>query len=285
MTEKSVYDPVTGIWNDSLTGDFLWSRNNFGEARPNIMTPLTLSIADKVWRGISVLPGYSMSGNICGRFYANVSVAASVFVAMGKSVDAAKDPVDVEALLSKRRAEFEAAWRRLKARYPKQAPRLRRQIDRVGPATRMREAVRNEATRFLWVEREWALRAGELTGLGDDIFMLTIDEVLDLLSGNNAAAGYIPTRKETYARYHALPTYPMIIRGHFDPFRWAADPQRRNDIYDATATAPIFASNMISGFAGAVGCVEGRVRVLAGPEQGDQPKPGDIRVAVTPDLG
>ena len=33
-------------------------------------------------------------------------------------------------------------------------------------------------TRFLWVEREWALRAGELTGLGDDIFLLTIDEVL-----------------------------------------------------------------------------------------------------------
>lgn len=91
MAQKSAYDPVTGIWNDSLTGDFLWSRNNFGEARPDIMAPLTFSIADMVWRGISLLPGYSMSGNICGRFYANVSVAASMFAAMGKSVDAAKE--------------------------------------------------------------------------------------------------------------------------------------------------------------------------------------------------
>lgn len=196
-----------------------------------------------------------------------------------------KNPVDVDALLAKRRAEFEAAWQRLQARYPKQAPRLRRQIDQVGPAARMREAVRNEATRFLRVEREWALRAGELTGLGDDIFMLTIDEVLDLLSGNDAAIGYIPTRKEAYARYRALPPYPMIIRGRFDPFRWAADPQRRNDIYDAITAVPVFASNTIRGFAGAIGCVEGRVCVLGGPEQGDQLQPGEILVAVTTDIG
>jgi hypothetical protein len=49
----------------------------------------------------------------------------------------------------------------------------------------------------LWVEREWALRAGELTGLGDDIFLLTIDEVLDLLSGNDTATVYIPARQQT----------------------------------------------------------------------------------------
>ena len=94
----------------------------------------------------------------------------------------AKNPVDVDALLAKRRAEFEAAWQRLQERYPKEAPKLRRQIDQVGPAARLREAVRDEVTRFLWVERAWALRAGELTGLGDDIFLLTIDEILDLLA-------------------------------------------------------------------------------------------------------
>jgi phosphohistidine swiveling domain-containing protein len=475
VAEKSGFNPESGIWNDSLTGDYLWSRNNFGEGRPDVMSPYTFSITDKVWREISLLPGYSMAGNICGRFYANVSVSISVLIAIGKSMEAAKEqmagmlghvpgeidiplvpmrrstvlkaipkmirltlrerkgtrqvpeylatmpalckdlrkriaatrtslelidlwhrdifsrlssdiwivggsaapleasmklkrkltdlvgeadantlfsglsseadmlaslgpligiarvaqgkmsradyiekyghrgpqeaelsaprpaedpgwldeqlaeceknPVDVDALLARRRAEFEAAWQRLQVRYPKQAPKLRKQIDKVGPAARMREAVRDEVTRLLWVEREWALRAGELTGLGDDIFLLTIAEVLELLSGNSQASVYIPARKETYARLRELPPYPMIIRGPFDPFQWAASPKRRNDIYDTTAAAPISTSSTISGFAGAVGRVEGRVRVLDRPEQGDQFQPGEILVAVTTNIG
>ena len=197
----------------------------------------------------------------------------------------AKNPVDVDALLAKRRAEFEAAWQRLQERYPKEAPKLRRQIDQVGPAARMREAVRDEVTRFLWVERAWALRAGELTGLGDDIFLLTIDEILDLLAGDDTATQYIPARRETYARYRELPPYPMIVRGRFDADQWAADPDRRNDIYDATAPVPTSTSDTLSGFAGAAGRVEGRVRVLDGPEQGDQFQPGEILVAVTTNVG
>jgi pyruvate,water dikinase len=475
MADKNGFDPTTGMWNDSLTGDFLWSRNNFGEGRPDVMAPFTFSLTDQVWRTISLLPGYSMAGNICGRFYANVSVAMSMLSAIGKSVDAAKeqmagmlgnvpdeieiplvplrrstmlravpkmiwlsiqerratkrvpeylatnpvlckelreriagadtgsqlvelwhrdiftsmgsniwiiggsaqplealmpfkrelaelvgesdantlfsglsteddllaslgpvvgiarvaqgkvsrteylekhghrgpheaelsiprpaedpdwldrrlaeyerDPVDVDKLLAERRAEFEAAWRRLKTRYPKQADRLRREIDKVGPAARLREAARDEITRFLWVERDWALRAGELTDLGDDIFMLTIDEVIDLLSGSDAATGHIPARKETYGQYEELPAYPMIIRGDFDPFKWAANPRRRYDIYDATSMVSIPTSKTISGFAGATGCVEGRVRVLDGLHQGGQLQRGEILVAVTTNVG
>lgn len=475
MNEISGFDPITGVWNDSLSGDYLWSRNNFGEGRPDVMAPLTFSITDKVWRAISLLPGYSMAGNICGRFYANVSVSISVLIAMGKSVEAAKEqmagmlghvpgeidipliplrrsnvlrampkiirlalmerkgtrqvpdflatmpelckdlrkriattrtkselidlwhrdiffrlssdiwivggsaapleasmklkrkltdlvgesdantlfsglsseddmlaslgplvgiarvahgklsraeylekyghrgpqeaelsaprpaenpdwldeqlaeyeknPVDVDTLLANRRAEFMSAWQRLKESYPQKASKLRKQIDKVGPAARMREAVRDEVTRILWVEREWALRAGELTGLGDEIFLLTIDEVLGLLSGDDTATVHIPARRETYARFRALPPYPMIIRGPFDPFQWAANPERRYDIYDATAAAPISTSNTISGFAGAAGCIEGQVRVLDGPEQSNQFQAGEILVAVTTNIG
>jgi phosphohistidine swiveling domain-containing protein len=475
MTEKSSFDPVTGTWNDSLTGDFLWSRNNFGEGRPDVMAPFTFSLTDRVWREISLLPGHSMAGNICGRFYANVSVAMSMLTAMGRSVEEGKeqmagmlgnvpgdidiplvplrrstilraipkmvrltirerkgtkqvpeylasmpivckelrqriaetdtrsdlidlwhrevfsrikgnmwiiagsaqplealmnfkrelaelvgesdantlfsdlsskddmlaslgpvvgvarvaqgkmsraeyltkyghrgpkeaelsaprpaenpdwldeqlaeyekDPVDVDALLARRRADFEDAWQRLQVRYPKEAKKLKRRIDQVGPAARLREAARDEMTRFLWVERAWALRAGELTRLGDDIFMLTTDEVLDLLSGDDSATVHIDARKETYTRYRQLPPYPMIIRGPFDPFVWAADPDRRNDIYDAAAMVPVSTSNVITGFAGAAGCVEGRVRVLDGPEQGDQLRAGEILVAVTTNVG
>jgi phosphohistidine swiveling domain-containing protein len=475
MTENSGFDPATGAWNDSLTGDFLWSRNNFGEARPDVMSPFTHSLSEKVWSEISPLPGYRLSGNICGRYYANVSFSLSMLMTLGKSRDAAveqmqdllghvpegleiptvplsrrtmvralpnmiklglrekagkkevpqflatnaarcqalreqlqqiqdsaalitvwheeiypkladgamvlggatqpleatvklrkeltdlvgeadanalfsslsseddllaslgpvvgvawvaqgkmsraqyleryghrgpheaepsmprpaedpewldqqlaeyqQNPVDVDELLARRRAGFEAAWQRLQARYPKRATKLRRQIDKVGPAARMREAVRDELTRFLWVEREWALRSGKLTGVGDDVFLLTIEEILALLSGDEAATAYIPARKETYARYRALPPYPMIIRGSFDPFQWAADPNRRHDIHDLTAAAPVSPTNTISGFAGAAGRVEGRVRVLDGPEQGDQLQPGEILVAVTTNVG
>ncbi len=475
MTEVNGFNPKNGEWNDSLTGDFLWSRNNFGEARPDVMSPLNYSITEKVWSQISFLPGYHLSGNICGRFYANVSVSISMLTALGKSKAAAveqmrsllgsvpqgleiptvplprstmllalprmislglkekgggkkipeflatnhrrcqslrqrivqtrdkgelaalwhqeimswladgvwimggstqpleasmklqqelvtlvgeadanslfsnlsskgdmlaslgpvvgiaqvaqgkmsraeylekyghrgpheaelslprpaenpdwldrqlaeykNNPVDVDALLARRHAEFEAAWQRLQRRYPKQAQKLRRQIKKVGPAARLREAVRDEITRFLWVERQWALRAGELTDLNDDIFLLTIDELLDLLAGQEAAVQFIPARRETYQRYHALPPYPMIIRGPFDPSLWAAGPERRSDIYDATAKAPISTSAILRGFAGAAGCVEGTVRVLEGPEQGDQLQPGEILVAVTTNVG
>jgi phosphohistidine swiveling domain-containing protein len=475
MTEKSGFNPETGDWNDSLTGDFLWSRNNFGEARPDVMSPFTYSITEKVWSEVSFLPGYRLSGNIAGRYYANASVSIAMLLAMGKTKESAieqmgdllgnvpdnleiptvplsrstmllalprmikmglkeqkggkkapefletnrlnclelrqqcrraksgkalvdlwngeirsrltdgmwllggatqpleatmkfkkelidlvgeadanalfsnlsvegsqlasvgpvvgiasvaqgkmsrteylelfghrgpheaelsmprpaenpdwfeihlaeyeKNPVDVEALLAQRRSDFEAAWGRLKVRYPKNAQKLQRQIEKVGPAARLREAVRDEVTRFLWVERQWALCAGELTSLGDHIFLLTLDEVLDLLSGVDTATEFIPVRKKTYISYANLPAYPMIIRGHFDPFKWAADPNRRNDIYDATQAMPTSTAKILKGFPGAAGRVEGRVRLLDHPEQGDQFQPGEILVAVTTNVG
>jgi len=33
MSEISGFNLETGAWNDSLTGDYVWSRNNFGEAQ------------------------------------------------------------------------------------------------------------------------------------------------------------------------------------------------------------------------------------------------------------
>jgi phosphohistidine swiveling domain-containing protein len=196
-----------------------------------------------------------------------------------------RSPVDVDALLAGQRAAFQAAWQRLVERHPKQARSLKRRIEGVGPAARLREAVRSEVTRLYGVIRAWALRAGQLAGLGDDVFFLYLDELLDLLRGQDAATVHIPARKETFARYEALPPYPMLIRGRFDPAQWAATPGRRNDLYDAYASLPASTSDTITGFAGAAGRVEGAVRVLEGPEQGDQLQPGEILVAVTTNVG
>jgi rifampicin phosphotransferase len=43
-------------------------------------------------------------------------------------------------------------------------------------------------------------------------------------------------RRAAHERLSALPPYPTLINGRFDPFAWAADPDRRGDLFDAHAT-------------------------------------------------
>ncbi len=201
-----------------------------------------------------------------------------------------KSPVDVGALLAQRQAGLEDAWRRFCARYPQKSRAMRRQIDQLAPRARLREAIRSEFGHVAWIFRAWALRAGEIAGLGDGVFFLAVDEVLALLSGKDTATAYIPARRETYARYSALPPYPPIIRGRFDPLQWAADPGRRDDIFDSHAPIPAptsdsAGSNAIVGAAGAAGRAEGLVRRLDSPEEGEQLLQGEILVTAQTNIG
>jgi protein-S-isoprenylcysteine O-methyltransferase Ste14/phosphohistidine swiveling domain-containing protein len=198
----------------------------------------------------------------------------------------AKAPVDVEKLLRNQRMEFEAAWERFVRRYPRRAKTIHKKIERAAASTRQREAVRSEATRIVWVIRDFALRASALAGFENrqDVFFLSLDEMTAVLSGENAGLALIPARKEMHALYSALPPYPAIIIGHFDPFKWAADPNRRSDLFDAHAPATRI-SAAITGFSGAAGEVEGMVRRLDSPEEGDQLLPGEILVATTTNVG
>jgi phosphohistidine swiveling domain-containing protein len=201
-----------------------------------------------------------------------------------------KTPVDVGALLAQRQAGFEAAWQRFQARHPQESRAMRRQIDELAPRARLREAIRSEFGQVAWIFRTWALRAGEIAGLGGDVFFLAVDEVLALLSGKDTATAYIAARRETHARYSTLPPYPPIIRGHFDPFRWAADPGRRDDISDSHGPVPAAAfdsagSNAIVGAVGAAGRAEGLVRRLDSPEDGEQLLQGEILVTTQTNIG
>jgi pyruvate,water dikinase len=481
ITTTIGYDPTTGAWNDSLTGDYLWSNVNFGEAVSDVMTPLTYTVLRLIFGQWVVLPGYDSVGNIGGRPYLNISVFATVFRAIGKgrqglldaiegtlymrlpesmeipviplsrwrrpsilvnlvrmrmkerqavkelpgylagnpaqcrrmqqqmreagtqaelfsmwreeilphvtqgvwivmgsvsqSVDYSmrlrreltelvgpddagallanlsegsdelaslgllvglakvargeidrgeylegyghrgpnefelsvprpaedpdwvdgqvarfrQSPVDVEGLLARQRAEFDAAWERFKTRYPGKAKSIRRRIGEGARRARMREAARSEYVRDRWVIRTFALRAGALTGLGDDIFFLTLDEVLDVLSGHEIAIDYIAARKETRDRYRALPSYPSIIRGRFDPFQWASDPNRRSDVFDSHTPLPkpedrIGDKSIVTGSPGSAGQVEALVRRLDRPEEGDQLQAGEVLVTVQTDI-
>ncbi len=204
-------------------------------------------------------------------------------------------PADLAGRLAQGRAAFDAAWSRLQARYPGKAGKLRGRIAESARRARLREMARSEYVRDRWLVRLFACRAGGLTGLGDDVFFLTLDELLGLLAGEKTAADLvadIPERRTSYLKVKALPPCPPVICGRFDPFAWAADPARRSDIYDGTQlplqgaaqeVAPE-AVNIIRGAAGSAGRVEGVVRCLAGPEEAALFLPGEILVAVQTDI-
>jgi pyruvate,water dikinase len=197
-------------------------------------------------------------------------------------------PADASSLLEWRRAAAAAAWNRLAQRHPKDYARVRKQAERGGLAFRSREAARSEVVRVFWPLRAFYLRAGTLLGRSNEVFFLASDELLRVLAGDPTPLAAVARRQAAYARYAALPPYPVLIRGAFDPFAWAADPNRRIDQYAAneTRTSPSQDDvDVLSGFPGAPGRVEGLARVLATPEEGDALKPGEILVTTVTNVG
>lgn len=86
---KFGYNPVTGEWNDSLAGEFLWSNVNLNEAVPDVMTPSTWSLWWIFHYEVNPFefPGdYPLCGNICGRPYLNLSLLVSMYRTLGKDV-------------------------------------------------------------------------------------------------------------------------------------------------------------------------------------------------------
>jgi pyruvate,water dikinase len=191
---------------------------------------------------------------------------------------------DADALLADQEAARAAAWERLARHNRKNATAARKLIARWAPVARDREAARSEVVRSAWVARTWVRRAGELTGHGDDLFFLELEEIAGLLRGDPAPLAKVPARRASYETYRALPPYPALIRGRFDPSRWAAGPNRRSDYYDerAQTTKP---DDTITGFPGAVGVVEGTARVLRTLEDAAQLGDGEILVTTVTNIG
>ncbi|WP_313340422.1 PEP/pyruvate-binding domain-containing protein [Sedimentibacter sp.] len=193
---------------------------------------------------------------------------------------------NADELLKKQRIQYEAAWKRFVERYPNKVKWLDKQIAKASEGARIREAARSEFVRVFRVVRTFALKAGELTGIGDDVFFLYINEIEDLLSDRGTNINHILKRKENYEKYKALPPFPSIIRGRFNPLEWVKDPNRRMDFYDSTMPLAVSSdSEILKGFAGATGRIEGTVRILSTPEEGEKLLPGEILVATTTNVG
>jgi pyruvate,water dikinase len=136
--------------------------------------------------------------------------------------------------------------------------------------------------------RTWFLRTGELGGLGDGVFFLTVGEAIDLLSGDESSVAQIPARRDLYEKYRALPALPTWIRGRFDPFQWAADPNRRSDVFDAQRPEIVAApptGHVIRGQPGSSGRAEGIVQRIDSPDEGNRLQTGEILVASTTNVG
>lgn len=70
----------------------------------------------------------------------------------------------------KQREQNEVVWRRLEQRFPYKINKLKRVIAKISEGPHLREAVRSEWTRVFRLNRSFALKAGELIGIGEDVF-------------------------------------------------------------------------------------------------------------------
>ncbi|HSO89640.1 MAG TPA: PEP/pyruvate-binding domain-containing protein [Arthrobacter sp.] len=196
---------------------------------------------------------------------------------------------DLATLRAKQQAVFTETLTRLGKAHPRRAAKIQRRLRKAAKQAAGREAARSESVRTTWVMRRFALRAGELLGIGEQVFFLTVPELLAALDGNRDALDLLDLRERTHQRYLALPPLPGVIYGAFDPFAWAADPHRRTDYWVAGVATPSESDHddptLIQGCAGAVGQVEGLVRRLDDFGQADQLQPGEILVTHLTNIG
>jgi len=194
--------------------------------------------------------------------------------------------LDIDGLLVAQQAKRDAAWQRLAALVsPRRLASIRRKADAAITTGKNREIVRSEFVRLAGLSRALALRAGELTGLGDDIFMLEMLEIDALLGGDRAQESKIRNRRESYDHYNQMPMLPNFISGQFDVEAWYQDLRRRTDFHDSHRTLVAASEDVITGCPGAAGVVEGRVRVLGSHNDADQFETGEILVASFTNVG
>ena len=194
-------------------------------------------------------------------------------------------PTDVDTLLREQRNRYESALGTLRKISPRKFDKTLKRLQQAARLTRTREGARSEGIRFFGLSRAFALRAGRLCDLEDDIFFLEHEEILNLLEGRDEATAHIPLRKAAYQKFLALPQYPTIILGRFDPDAWVADPNRQSDIFDPSGRIKRQRPSQLSGLPGSAGQAKGRVRIVDSPEAGSQLQTGEILVAVTTNVG
>ncbi|MBQ8781566.1 MAG: hypothetical protein IJZ72_07845 [Oscillospiraceae bacterium] len=171
-----------------------------------------------------------------------------------------------------------------KSRFPSKASWLERVLKKYSRAVHERERVRSEALRLFCVIRAYLIKAGELTELGNDIFMLYIDEVERLLSGEVDLKNKIAVRRKNYEKQLAMPKFPSIICGRFTVEEWQQSGGAAG-FYRYGESCFDECDGVINGLAGACGQAEGIVRVLGSIDEADGFEKGEILVVPAANIG
>ena len=279
---------------DRLVGEADADAMLSGLCRPDGTVPAVLGPVEalaRVHRGDLDLPGYLRAWGHRGPHEFEISMPRP-----------AEDPSwleeqlaagagrEADARLRARREQARSAWRRFRRRYPREVTATRRRVGRWARAAHDRESALSELLRIYAVVRAFLLRAGELTGRHDDLFFLTIDEVLAVLAEDTGPLEEVTRRRSTYERYRALAPYPALIRGRFDPVAWAGGRGRRTDYHDADEPLAGFPPPPVEGAATSglpvsAGVVEGTVRVLDSPDGAADLRLGEVLVTTAADAG
>ena len=192
--------------------------------------------------------------------------------------------IDAYAMKSAQEKRAAEAVNEFRGKYPRYSGKLDRVLKKYAASVAGREIVRSDALRLFCVIREYLLRAGALTGLGDDIFMLYIDEVKALLSGDESCVGKIAARRRNYEKQMDMPNFPSMICGRFTPDEWrkAGSPGGYYRFGEAMAQTD---ESVITGVAGSAGQCEGTARVLKNIDDADTIEQGDILVVPAANIG
>ncbi len=191
--------------------------------------------------------------------------------------------INVHKMKEAQNIRYRKAVREFRKKYPTKAAWLDKKLTAFAKANFERERVRSQAVKLFCLMREFLLKAAELNGIGDDIFMLYFQETLAFLEGDSSVLHPIPERKQQYLKYCSYPAFPNIIVGRFQPEEWLQNPNRRVDLWQSGNIIP--ASADIKGYAGASGIVEGKVRILRNPAEAVTLQPGEILVTTATNIG
>lgn len=195
-----------------------------------------------------------------------------------------KSPVDLYAMKKQQEEEFSRAMDEFCSLYPSKRKWINKKITSFVDANEFREDIRSKGVWIMCVLREFLLAVGRVNNIGDDVFMLYLDETLALISGDTSCLSHIKDRRATYTKNLSYPPFPALIHGRFDPDKWVADPDKRHDFYTSDNTH-INLSSDVKGFAGAAGTVEGTVRVITDISLIDTLEQGEILVTCATNIG
>lgn len=178
----------------------------------------------------------------------------------------------------------QAAVSEFERKYPDKTGELKKLLKKYASAVYGRETIRSDALRLFCMIREYLKKAGELTGLNDDIFMLYIDEVMEYLDGRKLSAETIAKRRELYTKQLTMPNFPSMIYGRFTVDEWKGSGSP-GGYYRFGETVESADKDVIVGIAGSVGQTEGIARVLKSIDEADSIEQGEILVVPAANIG